>query len=229
MNWRGMVQRLVTANTIVNPTEDLATLPENVLVPLQRAVAQVRRDLDKDQLCIGICGCNHSVGTSTVAVNMARQAANSVGDVLLVEANSRSPVFARHFGLEPRAGFAELLSGSTTVEEATASVDAGKLRVIAARKGSGTSAIRTFPDTLATLRKSADMVFFDLPPVIPYAETAEMSAHLDGVILVVQADLDKWEVATMASQLLEKSGARLVGAILNRKQYHIPEWLYRLL
>jgi Mrp family chromosome partitioning ATPase len=51
---------------------------------------------------------------------------------------------------------------------------------------------------------------------------------VDGVVLVVQAEKTRWQVAEQAKRILEESGARLLGAVINRRRYHIPQALYGL-
>jgi Mrp family chromosome partitioning ATPase len=52
---------------------------------------------------------------------------------------------------------------------------------------------------------------------------------VDGVVLVVEAEKTRWQVAEQAKRILEESGARLLGAVLSRRQFHIPNALYGLL
>jgi Mrp family chromosome partitioning ATPase len=52
---------------------------------------------------------------------------------------------------------------------------------------------------------------------------------MDGVVLVVEAEKTRWEVAEQAKRTLEDSGARVLGAVLSRRQFHIPAAFYGLL
>jgi Mrp family chromosome partitioning ATPase len=36
-------------------------------------------------------------------------------------------------------------------------------------------------------------------------------------------------VAIRAKQEIEDAGARILGVVLNKRKYHIPEWLYKRL
>ncbi|WJW76298.1 CpsD/CapB family tyrosine-protein kinase [Thiohalobacter sp. IOR34] len=205
-------------------------LPEHAREPLLRAVAQIRRDTKRDRLCVGICGCHHAVGSSTITINMAHQAAtNWQESVLLIEGNKRSPSFSSYFKLDADTGFSEYLSGSCDIDEIIHTPSDASFKIITSGTDKRPLAIRNLPGLMASINKKAEMSFIDLPPVLPYTEAAELASCLDGVILVIRSEQDKWEVAKAAAQLLEKSGARLLGTILNRKQYYIPSWLYPLL
>jgi len=52
---------------------------------------------------------------------------------------------------------------------------------------------------------------------------------MDGVILVVEAEKTRWEVASRAKEDLLQANSKILGVILNRRQFHIPEWLYKTL
>ena len=49
------------------------------------------------------------------------------------------------------------------------------------------------------------------------------------MVLVLYAEHDKRHVVQTGVRMLEGAGARLLGALLNRKPLYIPKWLYALL
>ena len=67
---------------------------------------------------------------------------------------------------------------------------------------------------IARLRDEADIVFFDAPPVLIATDAAELATQLDGVLLTVRAGHTKRDEAQRAKELLEKVGARVIGAAL---------------
>ena len=64
------------------------------------------------------------------------------------------------------------------------------------------------------LRDAADIVLFDAPPVVTATDAAELAGAMDGVLLVVAAGRTKRDQAEQAMQLLNRVGARVVGATL---------------
>ena len=52
---------------------------------------------------------------------------------------------------------------------------------------------------------------------------------VQGVLLVIQSERVRWPVAKRFVTDLERSGANLLGAVMNRRRQHIPGWLYRTL
>jgi len=73
------------------------------------------------------------------------------------------------------------------------------------------------------------VVVFDMPPVWDPGFSARLASQVDGVILVVEAEKVRWEVARQAIDLLGQSKANVIGAVLNKRQFHIPEWMYKRL
>jgi uncharacterized protein involved in exopolysaccharide biosynthesis/Mrp family chromosome partitioning ATPase len=73
------------------------------------------------------------------------------------------------------------------------------------------------------------MVVFDMPPVWDPGFSARLASQVNGVILVVEAEKVRWEVARQAKEFLGQTNANIFGAVLNKRQFHIPEWMYRRL
>ena len=77
--------------------------------------------------------------------------------------------------------------------------------------------------------KDYEFVVMDVPPVLNN-EGASMVARLaHKVILVIQAERERWQVIRRAQELLEEAHANVIGAILNKRIMYIPEWVYRRL
>lgn len=84
-------------------------------------------------------------------------------------------------------------------------------------------------EILWTARRQNDYVVFDGAPILKYPEYLLLSARVDGVILVIEAGKTKRPIAQAAIQKIEQSGGKLLGIVLNRRRYYIPEWIYRYL
>jgi Mrp family chromosome partitioning ATPase len=81
-------------------------------------------------------------------------------------------------------------------------------------------------DLLATAGAEHRLVVVDLPPISDLA-TCGLAATLEGVLLVVEAERVHSHVARRGKTLLEQAGARLLGIVFNKREQHIPSWLYR--
>jgi len=73
------------------------------------------------------------------------------------------------------------------------------------------------------------VIIFDSPPILGNPEVAIIANKLDGTILVLNADVTRWEVAKSVKNDLETANVKILGAILNKKEFVIPQAIYRLL
>ena len=86
-----------------------------------------------------------------------------------------------------------------------------------------------FDRFLKKVRESFDYIILDAPPVPRFPECRVLCTKADGVILVLEAGNVRRHVALRAKRTLEEAGARLLGVVLNRRKYYIPEWIYNRL
>jgi Mrp family chromosome partitioning ATPase len=52
---------------------------------------------------------------------------------------------------------------------------------------------------------------------------------MDGVVMVVKAEGVRGEIVMRMKDLLLEINARILGAVLNKRRFYIPGWLYRRL
>jgi receptor protein-tyrosine kinase len=84
--------------------------------------------------------------------------------------------------------------------------------------------------TLASnLSQRFDYVIFDASAVLSSAESSLLAASVDGVVLVARAGRTKREVLVKAEKLIRFSGGKVLGVILNRRQFPIPDAIYKRL
>jgi Mrp family chromosome partitioning ATPase len=79
------------------------------------------------------------------------------------------------------------------------------------------------------MKQEAQWILFDCPPVNSYSDSCMISSSADTVVLVVKAGKTRWEAALSALNQLKQWGQNTAGAVLNRKEMAIPDWLYRML
>jgi Mrp family chromosome partitioning ATPase len=79
----------------------------------------------------------------------------------------------------------------------------------------------------APLRSAYDLILIDALPGSVSPLGLAMSRQADGVVLVIAADETRWPVAGRVAQNIERSGGRVLGTVLNKRRYHIPDWIYK--
>ena len=152
----------------------------------------------------------------TVA-NLAVTFARIGRQVVLVDCDLRHPAQHTLFGLSNEAGvttaFADV-DGRLPLQD----TEVPCLRVMpsgpAVEVPSDLIASPGMARLIARLRDEADIVIFDAPPVVLATDAAELATQVDGVLLTVCAGQTRRGDAQQAKELLQKVGARLVGATL---------------
>lgn len=216
-----------------NGPSPLAALPGDPGAYLYEAVEVLEQRLPAGRFAVALSGLRRRAGTSSLAWHFALALA-SAGEraVCLVEANFRSPVLARALGVDAAPGFGELLGGGAGMDEVIRDVPGHEVRVVTAggrRPGPALLDREALARGVKLLRERFEAVIFDTAPLLQYPDTLALARHLDGTVFVLYAERDKWEAAQRGMRVLEGSGARAVGAVLNRKPLYIPKWVYRLL
>jgi len=187
---------------------------------------------DTGGVCLALTSCRPGEGVTTVAVNFAR-ALCSAGNrrVLLCDANVAAPRLHRVFGLPRGPGLTDALSQRRPPAEVVQRTAVRDLDLVAAGEEamSPTQMVESarLRDFLETIRYGYAFVLLDTPPVLTYSAGARLAGAADATILVIEAERNRWEVARAASRRLESRGANILGAVLNRRKFHIPDWLYR--
>jgi Mrp family chromosome partitioning ATPase len=130
-------------------------------------------------------------------------------------------------------GLGELLTDEILPPAAIKNISASDLKLITAgqKRWNPLAPIdfEKFKSLLSYVKPYFEFVILDIPPVLRFAEGIALSKQCDGLILVVRANQTRWEIVAEAKRLLEKSGVNILGAVLNRRKFYIPEKIYRRL
>jgi capsular exopolysaccharide synthesis family protein len=181
-----------------------------------------------------VTGTAHGGGTSTTAVNLATSlAGDSRSSVLIVDANIRTPGLHRFFKTGTFTGMSELLDVRGEKSFQFKKVGDTDLYLfpcgVKRTRGDGYFESPRFNQFLDNVRNSFDYVVFDCAPVQGFPDTQTLCSRVDGVILVITYDKTRRQVALRAKKELEDAGANILGVVINRRKYYIPDWIYRRL
>ena len=84
-------------------------------------------------------------------------------------------------------------------------------------------------EVFAALRDRHDCVLLDCGGLDSSVDLLRFAPATDGVVLVVQAGRAGKEQINRAAQMITEAQGTLLGFVLNKRRYPIPNWLYRLL
>ena len=188
---------------------------------------------DKPIKTILFCSSHRGEGNSTVCLNFAQTLAVQGYRVFLVDANLRNPTLHSPFQLGQVNGLTDLCLGNTRMEDTMKKTMLDNLWVMTSGVPySNPSAIfgsEAFDALLDQIKSQADCILFDSPPLDSYDDSIALAAKVDGVVLVIESEKTRREVAHKSKQRLENTGARILGVVLNKRKLYIPNWLYKRL
>ncbi len=179
-------------------------------------------------------GIDHGNGCSKIATSVAETlAGNAPGAVCLVEGNFRSPALPGILGTTNYHGLTDALLEEGSIRSFIMPVSSDRLWLLP----SGPLAADS-PNLLSSermkaraveLRREFDFVIVDAPPMTRYADAIALGQLSDGIVLVLEAESTRQEAARMAVENLRSSKIQILGAVLNKRTFPIPEGLYKRL
>ena len=183
---------------------------------------------------VAFCGVDRGAGCSWVCARTSEVLAEqATGTVCAVDGNLRSPSLGSHFLIESGAGFANAMKGSQPLSEFARNVRPNKLWVLPSgpttNEPNGDLNPARLREKFSRLRADFDYILLDTPPTDSYADALLLGRMADGIILVVGSNLTRRESARIAKESFDAAGIPIIGAVLNKRTYPIPEALYRIL
>jgi capsular exopolysaccharide synthesis family protein len=140
--------------------------------------------------------------------------------VLLIDSDLRRPSVHLRFRIGNKVGLTSVLTGKSPLHEAIVSVPtvpslhllpAGPIAPMPAELLGSLQMQRL----VEGLRASYDFILIDTPPVLTVTDAAVLVSISDGVVLVLRYGQASRNVVARASEILLRSGAHLLGVVLN--------------
>ena len=79
------------------------------------------------------------------------------------------------------------------------------------------------------LREIFDFVIIDSAPLNHYSDAVALGQLSDGLVLIVEADATRREAASVVASNLRSVKIPILGAVLNKRTYPIPQKIYNKL
>jgi capsular exopolysaccharide synthesis family protein len=210
----------------------MSTLQTSFLHLLQNIQGRGAGGADRIRV-VGVTSCRSGEGVSTIAVHIALAAsAGRAGKVLLVDANLARPRVHTYFAANCEPGLAEAIGGTNGAEVNVQSTQTARLWMVAAGNPGALKANLSrepLAQAFATWKSTFDLIVVDMPPANDAGLHLPLAGLVDGVVLVVEHERVRWEVARRVTWQIGQAGGRVLGVVLNKRTQHIPDWLYRTL
>jgi Mrp family chromosome partitioning ATPase len=152
---------------------------------------------------------------STSAATAECLAAQTGRSVCLVDANLRDPFLHRRYGVDNRAGFSDVLTGTHPLTQVAVKV-ASQLWLLPAgpRRPSQPVPSTRLRHSVADLLARFDYVLLGACSLGARPDAVQLASTIDGVVLVVESDRTPRDVARQNVALLQRAHVRLLGVVL---------------
>lgn len=183
---------------------------------------------------VAFCGIDEGDGCSWLCARASEVLAmQQTASVCVVDANLRSPSLHAHFQLENGLGFADAVKDSRPIREFARRTSVSNLWLITAgavgKEPNGALNPPRLRSRITELRGEFDHILMDTPAINSYSDAVLVGQATDGIILVVGSSSTRREPARRAKESLESAKVPMLGAVLNKRTFPIPESIYRRL
>jgi capsular exopolysaccharide synthesis family protein len=170
-------------------------------------------------------------GKSTTCANLAAMLARDNASVLLVDADLRRPALHRLMNTAQQPGLCNFLAGQKPLEECifrTDSLPTLSFMPCGPKPPNPVELLssRSFEEGLATMRARYDFILFDSAPTLSVSDALVLAARADGVLFIVKAGSTSRTMVARALRTLRRSGAHVLGTVLNSVDYRSGEYGY---
>lgn len=220
--WRSRGKRLpAVTDPGPKPAARLEDLPDQVLTMLTRRFFYRGSERHFPSSLL-LTGAGRGVGVSGLTLLIARHVYRVYGLRVLLVRTAAGDALPERPGVPT---FADWLRGG---EPPPPGAQSGLTIMPAGTpdEASNTALFALTRDRLAALGEGYDMVLYDSAPVAWDSVAFHLASLVEEVIVVTLAEQTRKEVLADAAAGLVQSGARVLGAICNRRRFYIPGWLY---
>jgi succinoglycan biosynthesis transport protein ExoP len=173
-------------------------------------------------------------GCSLLTAITARLLAENVsGSVCVVDGNFRTPPPPGMFAGENHYGLTDSLRREGAIRGFARQAGRDNLWLVSsgspAKDPSNLLSGERMKERMAELRGEFSFVLIDAPPLNAYGDALAVGRLVDGVVLVLEANTTRREVALRISEKLQAANIRVLAAVLNKRTFPIPTVLYRWL
>lgn len=167
-----------------------------------------------------ITSCTENEGKSTISTELTKSLAEGGKKALLIDADMRKSVMLRrNIRTEDIEGLSEVLSGLAEPESVVYANQIENFDVMFAGHfpPNPVELIDNgkFKEMLEEFKQIYDYIIIDSPPLGMVIDAAVIASYCDGAAMVISEGKISRSVAVTVKEQLEKSGCRILGAIIN--------------
>ena len=212
---------VIPRSTEDDPTAELSD-PKSVLAESYSALRTSLLYSTREGLpgILLITSSQASEGKTTTSYATARGFSRVGKRVLLIDADLRRPSVHKTLGIANKVGLSSLLVGQSSIHEAVVQSEHDGLNVLPAGPIPPSPAELLSSPRMAALleqfEQAYDLVVIDSAPILGLADSTELAALADGVMVVVEADRGRGGQLRNALRRLRGSDPVILGAVLTK-------------
>ena len=191
----------------------------------KEAIKTLRTNLQfsgKSNKVILVTSVHGNEGKSDISFNLAVELGKAGKKVLLIDADIRKSVYKTQYDIkEETQGLSEYLSGQVEqIDQVVCKTNYDNLYMILAGPYAPNPTEMLGDEQFGQLLKAARQVFeyviVDTPTLGSVVDAAVIGQYCDGALLVIESDSTSYRACQRVKSQLERSGCKLLGAVLNK-------------
>lgn len=191
----------------------------------EEAIKTLRTNLQfsgKSNKVVLLTSVHSNEGKSDISFNLAVELGKAGKKVLLIDADIRKSAYKSRYDIkEDTQGLSQYLSGQVEqIDQVVCKTNYENLYMILAGPYAPNPTEMLGDDQFGQLLKAARQVFeyviVDTPPLGTVVDAAVIAQYCDGALMVVESDSTSYRACQKVKSQLERSGCKLLGAVLNK-------------
>lgn len=175
----------------------------------------------EDVRVIAVTSSTPNEGKTNVTFNLARAFAEDNKRILFVDADIRKSVLEARLGADQEVkGLSHYLTGKAELKDIVYGTNVDHLDFIGtgpvAPNPSELLGNQKFQRLLEWARSEYQYVMIDCPPIGSVIDAAVVARQCDGAVYVIESEATSWRLAQRGKEQLEKTGCKILGAVLNK-------------
>jgi protein-tyrosine kinase len=203
--------------------------------PLRNAIIRSDPQATTRSRVIGLTSVKSGEGVSTIAAGLAVTFSHhQEGKILFVDCNFTDPSVHRLFSLHLSPGFSDMVRENLTPGSVVNNIDSQFLDVLTAGMFNTDDQLLTRNSQLRhmfdQLLQEYQYIILDLPSIERSNQGCmAFSSFMDGLILVVECERTRTESLKHVIESFGECRINLLGVVLNKRKFYLPDWLYNML
>lgn len=175
----------------------------------------------EDVRVIAVTSSTPNEGKTNVTFNLARAFAEDNKRILFIDADIRKSVLEARLGADQEVkGLSHYLTGKAELKDIVYGTNVDHMDFIGtgpvAPNPSELLGNQKFQRLLEWARSEYQYVMIDCPPIGSVIDAAVVARQCDGAVYVIESEATSWRLAQRGKEQLEKTGCKILGAVLNK-------------